>query len=146
MQCSPNKVVLGHLHGVPGLISITNVWHLKRERHTHTHFAGHFRGFDQIAVLEKYFVLRLETILKFALMQSTVIDLYHKDTISYDVCDSGMVFYIGLFLDDKLFTLHSSVWCFLFLPKVLTLILSLLCLRALEAFVLLKTFVILIYF
>lgn len=82
--------------------------------------------------------------MKFALIQSTVIELYHKDTISYDVCDSGMVFYNGSFLD-KLFTLHSSVCCFLFLPKVLTLILSLLCLRALEAFVLLKTFVILIY-
>lgn len=94
----------------------------------------------------KNFVLKLKTILKFALIQSAVIGLYHKDTISNDVYDSGMVFYNVLFLDDKLFTLHSSVGYFFLLPKVLTLILSLLCWRALEGFVLLKTFVILIYF
>lgn len=99
-----------------------------------------------LLVLKKNnFVLKLKTILKFALTQSAVIGLYHKDTISNVVYDSGMVFYNGLFLDDKLFTLHSSVCYFLFLPKVLMLTLSLLCWRALEGFVLLKTFVILIY-
>lgn len=58
----------------------------------------------------KIFVLKLKTILKFALIQSAVIELYYKDTISNDVYDSGMVFYNVLFLDDKLFTLHSSVF------------------------------------
>lgn len=77
-------------------------------------------------------------------LQSAVVRLNHKDTISNDVYDGGMVFYNGLFLDDELFTLHSSVFAiFLFLLKVL--ILSLLCWRALEGFVLIKTFVILIY-
>lgn len=54
-----------------------------------------------------------------ALIQRAVIGLYHKDTISDDVYDSGMVFYNVLFLDDKLFTLHSSVFAIfvLFLPK-----------------------------
>lgn len=33
---------------------------------------------------------------------------------SNDVYDGGMVFYNGLFLDDKLFTLHSSVFAILF--------------------------------
>lgn len=53
--------------------------------------------------------------MKFALTQSAVIGLYHKDTISNDVYDSGMVFYNVLFLDDKLFTLHSSVFA-IFVP------------------------------
>lgn len=61
-------------------------------------------------LVKKNFVLKLKTILKFALIQSAVIGLYHKDTISNDVYDSGMVFYNVFFLDDKLFTLHSSVF------------------------------------
>lgn len=52
--------------------------------------------------------------LKFALIQSAVLGVNHKDTISNDVYDGGMVFYNGLFLDDKLFTLHSSVFTILF--------------------------------
>lgn len=52
--------------------------------------------------------------LKFALIQSAVLGVNHKDTISNDVYDGGMVFYNGLFLDDKLFTLHSSVFAILF--------------------------------
>lgn len=47
--------------------------------------------------------------LKFALT-AAVVRLNHKDTISNDVYDGGMVFYNGLFLDDKLYTLHSSVF------------------------------------
>lgn len=62
-----------------------------------------------------------------------------------DVYDSGMVFYNVLFLDDELFTLHLSLFAFFFLSlfqsKVLMSILSLLCWRALEGFVLLRTFV-----
>lgn len=49
-------------------------------------------------------------LLKFALIQSAVLGLSHKDTISNDVYDGGMVFYKRLFLDNKLFTLHSSVF------------------------------------
>lgn len=52
--------------------------------------------------------------LKFALIQSAVLGVNHKYTISNDVYDGGMVFYNGLFLDDKLFTLHSSVFAILF--------------------------------
>lgn len=77
---------------------------------------------------------------------NTGIGLYHKDTIPNDVYDGRMVFYNALFLDKKLFTLHLSVFAiFLFLLKVLTLILSLLCQRALQGFVLFKTFVIPVY-
>lgn len=94
----------------------------------------------------KHFVLKLKSILKFALTQSAAIGLYRKDTISNDVYDSGMVFYNVLFLDDEAFYTAFECVCYLvFLPKVLTLILSLLCRRALEGFVRLKTFVILIY-
>lgn len=83
----------------------------------------------------KHFVLKLKTILKFALTQSAVVGLYHKDTISNDVYDSGMVFYNVLFLDDEAFYTAFECVCYLvFLPKVLTLILSLLCRRALERF------------
>lgn len=46
----------------------------------------------------------------FALIQSAAIGLYHKDTISDDVYDSGMVFYNVSFLEDELFTLHSSAF------------------------------------
>lgn len=52
--------------------------------------------------------------LKFALIQSAVLGVNHKDATSNDVYDGGMVFYNGLFLDDKLFTLHSSVFAILF--------------------------------
>lgn len=52
--------------------------------------------------------------LKFALIQSAVLGVNHKDAISNDVYDGGMVFYNGLFLDYKLFTLHSSVFAILF--------------------------------
>lgn len=59
-------------------------------------------------------------LLKFALIQSAVLWLSHKDTISNDVYDGGMVFYKRLFLDNKLFTLHSSVFAiffFFFVPS-----------------------------
>lgn len=66
------------------------------------------------------------------------------------VYDGGMVFYnVFLFLFDQLFTLRLSLFAFFFSSppltlrsdQVLTSILSLLCGRALEGFVLLRTFV-----
>lgn len=56
-----------------------------------------------------------------------------------------MVFYNLLFLDKKLFTLSSVFGIFFFLLKVLIIILSLLCQRALQDFVFLKTFIIPVY-
>lgn len=57
-----------------------------------------------------------------------------------------MVFYNILFLEKTLFTLHSGVLVmFLFFLKVLTLILSLLCQRALADFVSVKSFIIQVY-
>lgn len=61
-------------------------------------------------IVLKTFVLTLKTILNFASIRSIVIEMHHKDTIWNEVYDSRMVFYNGLFLDDKLFTLHSSVF------------------------------------
>lgn len=122
VQCSSGEIRVNsvlsevkpsQLHGIPGLILLT-AWYT----HTHTHTLLDiseilFRMF--LVLKKKKFVLKLKTILTLVLIQSAVIGLSHKDTISNDVYDSGMVFYNVLFVDDKLFTLHWSVFA-IFVP------------------------------
>lgn len=102
------KVEPSQLHGIPGLILLT-AWYAQA--------VGHFRGFVKKKKKEKKdFVLKLKTILKFALIQSAVIGLYHKDTISNDVYDSRMVFYnVFVFRWQAFYTAFKCV-CYFFVP------------------------------
>lgn len=88
---------------------------------------------------ENDFVLKLKTILKFCF--NTVSSDWAVPQRHYlkDVYDSGMVFY-NVFVPRRqaFYTAFKCVCSFPFLSKVLMLILSLLCLRALEGFVPLK--------
>lgn len=125
----PVKAEPSPLHGIPDLLLLTGL--------IGTDPAGHLRLVPRLKKSD--FVLKLKTILKFCF--NTVSSDWAVPQRHYlkDVYDSGMVFY-NVFVPRRqaFYTAFKCVCSFPFLLKVLMLILSLLCLRALEGFVLLK--------
>lgn len=89
------------LHGIPGLITLKVLL-------TRTHGAARFRSLTQ-NVFQKFCTEAKDY---FDVCFNTVVGDWTVPQRHYfnDVYDSGMVFYNVLFLDEKLFTLHSSVF------------------------------------